>query len=333
MLELLVTLDVAAVALRDPIPVGAPPQQVARAESQTLALVKWLRNVPDEEAVKAIDGLLRSHGGDAGHDAASRDYGKARKQYVTSSASEPSNEYKSPNHGHAWQLANGHLSAGLQLARVDDDGSLLIPPRYSTVVLEIGANSRNTLDQILDRNISSPNAHAFLLTFEPLLDKFATLLARNSRADVRTELGFHNARGIALPFAVSHVGRDGWADLKISGKMDGCASLLHVAANYFSSHCTNTSGVLETRRVPAISLRRVLSTLIPSSRSVAFAKIDAQGADVALLRAAGAEALERIHAVQVEVVRDRMDSHLRCPPQYRAGTHMRIACVSIICHT
>jgi len=43
-----------------------------------------------------------------------------------------------------------------------------------------------------------------------------------------------------------------------------------------------------------------------------------QGADVALLRAAGAEALERIHAVQVEVVRDRMDSHLRCPPQYRA---------------
>ena len=88
--------------------------------------------------------------------------------------------------------------------------------------------------------------------------RYASLLARNSRPDVRTALGFHHARGIALPFAVSPAGRArGTAELKISGSVDGCASLLPAVSSYYSPHCTNASGVMETRLVPTVALEQV----------------------------------------------------------------------------
>ena len=45
----------------------------------------------------------------------------------------------------------------------------------------------------------------FLLSFEPLLDKYASLISRNSRPDTRAPLGHHHPRGLVLPFAVSSV--------------------------------------------------------------------------------------------------------------------------------
>ena len=94
---------------------------------------------------------------------------------------------------------------------------------------QVGSNTRNTLD----RDFLPHEPSAFLLSFEPLLDKYASLLARHSRPDSLTPLGFHTARGIALPFAVSST-PNGVAELKISGSIDGCASLLDPVSAYYS---------------------------------------------------------------------------------------------------
>lgn len=87
----------------------------------------------------------------------------------------------------------------MHLAQLRPDGSLAGVPEGAHLVLEIGANTRNTLD----RELLPQRPDAFLITFEPLLDKYAALLARNSRPDTRATLGAHHPRGLVLPFAVS----------------------------------------------------------------------------------------------------------------------------------
>tara|TARA_B110001452_G_scaffold259514_1_gene255961 strand:+ start:168 stop:962 length:795 start_codon:yes stop_codon:yes gene_type:complete len=204
-----------------------------------------------------------------------------------------------------WSASNGRLQGMLHLAHLDEAGGLRVPPS-AKIVLEIGANSRDTAD----RGLLPLDERLFLVTAEPLLDKWGTLLSRNSHADAMASLGSHHPRGIVLPFAVSEK-RNAQVELKISGEIDGCASLLEAKRGYFSSACTNASGTLDSRAVPSMSLEAVLDVLLPG-RDVAFAKIDAQGLDVAVLRSAGA-ALRRVKAVQLEVVRSR--APLPCPVQ------------------
>ena len=98
-------------------------------------------------------------------------------------------------HAHATRPAT-HLQ--VQLAQLRPDGSLAGVPEGTHLVLEIGANTRNTLD----RELLPQRPDAFLITFEPLLDKYAALLARNSRPDTRATLGAHHPRGLVLPFVV-----------------------------------------------------------------------------------------------------------------------------------
>ena len=149
----------------------------------------------------------------------------------------------------------------------------------------------------------------------------------------------HHPRGIALPFAVSSDANavrefkiSGKADspsplaspapatltqvreFKISGKTDGCASLLSAVSSYYSNDCTNTSGVLERRAVPSVSLEVILGTWL-RGRDVSVAKVDAQGLDVGVVRSGG-RYLSQLKAVQLEVVRDRPP--LKCEPQYAA---------------
>jgi len=208
-----------------------------------------------------------------------------------------------------WESKGGALSANLQVATLTPEGALQIPPS-SKIILEIGANSRDTMDlQFLPQH-----PDAFLLSFEPLLDKYATLLQRNSRPDRRSPLGHHHARGIVLPFAVSSQD-NGVATLKISGQIDGCASLLDAVSSYFSTRCTNRSGVAEARRVPTVSLWRVMESWLPG-RDVQLAKVDAQGLDVDVIQSAR-EHVHRLKAVQLEVVRSRPtgDGH-KCNVQY-----------------
>ena len=162
------------------------------------------------------------------------------------------------------------LPRQVHLAQLKPDGSLAGVPEGAQVVLEIGANTRNTLD----RELLPQRSDAFLITFEPLLDKYAALLARNSRPDTRATLGAHHPRGLVLPFAVSGA-HNGVREFKISGRTDGCASLLDPVSSYYSQDCTNLTGVLEKRRVPSVSLEVVLRDWLPGRR-VARAKVDAQ---------------------------------------------------------
>ena len=57
----------------------------------------------------------------------------------------------------------------MHLAQLRPDGSLAGVPEGAHIMLEIGANTRNTLD----RELLPQRPDAFLITFEPLLDKCA----------------------------------------------------------------------------------------------------------------------------------------------------------------
>lgn len=67
----------------------------------------------------------------------------------------------------------------VHVAQLRTDGTLDIPST-GPLLLEVGANTRNTLD----RELLPCVPDAFLLTFEPLLDKYAARLAhRRMRHD------------------------------------------------------------------------------------------------------------------------------------------------------
>ena len=169
-----------------------------------------------------------------------------------------------------WRAHGSQLQAWVHVADLREDGALALPA-HRHLVLEIGANTRNTLD----RELLPYEPTAFLITFEPLLDKYASLLSRNSRPDTLTPLGRHHPRALALPFAVS-ADANALREFKISGATDGCASLLDPVSSYYSPSCTNVSGVLERRAVPSVSLEHVLTSWL-AGQPVHLAKVDAQG--------------------------------------------------------
>ena len=140
-------------------------------------------------------------------------------------------------------------------------------------------------------------------------------------------LGYHHPRAMVLPFAVSGVANR-VREFQISGRTDGCASLLAPASSYYSADCINTSGVLERRAVPSVSLEAVLDGWL-RGRDVALAKVDAQGLDVGVVRSAGRH-VGRLKAVQLEVVRDRPP--LKCEPQYAAeeGRPSEVKCGAVV---
>ena len=86
---------------------------------------------------------------------------------------------------------------------------------------EIGANTRNTAD--LELLPHRPGA--YLISFEPSLGKYSTLLSRNSMYDHRSPLSNHHKRGLVRPFAVDKQdgylpGRDG-AGTKCGNRLEG----------------------------------------------------------------------------------------------------------------
>ena len=135
------------------------------------------------------------------------------------------------------------------------------------------------------------------------------MLARNSRARVVGDLGWHNSRGIILPFAVSD--RSGVVPFYVSPR-DGCSSLRKTHRperggwrnNGFVRHaCAKT---VQVRHVPAVTLATVLGEWLPGWR-VAKLKIDAQGSDLGVLMAAGASLLRRVNEVSMETLHDSCD--------------------------
>lgn len=182
--------------------------------------------------------------------------------------------------------AQEQLVVPIHVATLDAAGRLAIPAdKY--LVVEVGANTQNTVDQTL----LPVNADAFVLTFEPLLDKYGSLLARNSAPDTYSPLGFHHPRGIVLPMAIASGEPFAWRSLRVHD-VDGCSSLLEGDCGSF----------IETRGVPTVPLRHVLDVWL-GGRRVDYVKIDAQGADLDVVRSAG-PSLRAVASLSVEVPAD-----------------------------
>ena len=200
---------------------------------------------------------------------------------------------------HGPLVRNGSVYSFLQVGNLKH-GKWPIPANLK-VVMEIGANNRNTLDQ----EYLPSHTDSFLLTFEPLLDKYAALVARlsSTQIDKHVPLGFHHQRGIIMPWAIS--GTRGSARFNLA-PVDGCSSLLEPNSDQkWAPWC---KGVPEIRSVPTIPLEEVLR-MLPDGIDVEYLKIDAQGMDVMVVESAGSEA-SRIRRVTIETVTDREDCGL-----------------------
>ena len=165
------------------------------------------------------------------------------------------------------------LTASMQVATLSG-GKLVAPLDAKSIILEIGMSDRNTADdELLPKYPTS-----FLVSFEPLLDKFAVNLAKGTKRfhgnkkDAAVPLGFHHRRGIILPLAVTEKG--GPVTFHVS-KVAGCSSVLPMnKKTTWGRFCLNA---LENRTVDSVSFDTLIS-LLPNL-PIDVMKVDMQGLD------------------------------------------------------
>ena len=172
---------------------------------------------------------------------------------------------------HALSMSKGPggLFATLQVAALSADGTLALPETTTSLIIEIGCSNMGTVDEEewFER---APNST--LIAFEPLLDKYAELLARgnlrfhNGSRDNAVPLGQHHTRGIVLPFAVSE--RGGLQRMQVR-KAAGCSSLLPCAVRNRtkSIESIHDSAVFSLTLIPACAgLHRPRSSTIGAGK-------------------------------------------------------------------
>jgi len=157
--------------------------------------------------------------------------------------------------------------------------------------IEVGANSIGLLRDQMQRQGNFDNG-AFLVSFEPLLDKYAWLLQAMHKRLHRGQLGLQHKHGIVLPYAV---GCSGQTTFYIT-PIDGCSSLLKPRGKEFASDPNkqkwktkigrDCAVEAEQRTVPCISLEKVIREWL-EARDIAYIKIDAQGFDLQVVKSAG----------------------------------------------
>lgn len=196
------------------------------------------------------------------------------------------------------------LSVNVQVAQLDSGtGGIPMPANTSHVVLEIGCSDRNTLDD----ELLPYDPEAFLISFEPMLDKYAVLAARGTtryfgtQSDQAVPLGHHHQRGVILPIAISE---DGGPVAFNVGRVAGCSSILPTNANAtYGKWCQDG---LERREVPTMTLASAIGLAGPLP--IELVKIDVQGLDASLVMATDASLLfSKVRRVQLETVADRCD--------------------------
>ena len=148
----------------------------------------------------------------------------------------------------AFTKTDTQLMTTTQVATLEQ-GKIRVPSDTDGIIIEMGCSDRNTADD----EILPMYPKGFLVSFEPLLDKYAILLARGTeryyrnKRDRAVPLGHHHQRGIILPMAVSQNG--GQLTFYVS-KVAGCSSLLKLNRNTtWGRFCLDS---LETRVVDSL---------------------------------------------------------------------------------
>ena len=195
----------------------------------------------------------------------------------------------------AIEVTRAGVFARVQVAAFTKQGLLPIPANLS-VVIEVGVSDRDTLDQELLGHYDN----YFLVSMEPVVDKYARGLARNrlGGGDEFQRLAHHHDRGIILPMAISD-GPIGGKVLAFNvGQTSGCSSAM--ALNRGSNRLKWCRGLAERREVPSIPLSVLLGWI---GRPVELIKIDAQGLDLRIIQSAGAS-IPSVRRFSMEVVSD-----------------------------
>jgi hypothetical protein len=202
------------------------------------------------------------------------------------------------------------LFARLQVAKLHH-GHLRMPPTTTHVIMEVGCSDFQTLDVTM--NDRSPSA--FLISFEPLLDKYSTLLARGNERfhganarDASTPLGHNHQRAVVLPMALSPQG--GPVNISVS-KVAGCSSIrplrsLQEAAKAKVPWCGGQA--VEQRTVLSLSLGTALG--LAGKLPVSWLKLDAQGLDLALFNTLSPGWGASVLSIEMEV------RSAKCPQLY-----------------
>ncbi|CAD7934124.1 unnamed protein product [Amoebophrya sp. A25] len=209
-------------------------------------------------------------------------------------------------------------------------------PLKKSLFIEIGANSRNLL---MDESYHWQHSResAFLVSFEPLLDKWALLLSLHRGGHDSQGPGRVHDRALAFPLAVGPCRGDhsqeqfnkattftssstrtssssvfDYVSFNVMD-LDGLSSMLQPAEvprpddqdDLHGSPRERLREVKEERRVPCVSLERVLTHWFPEFDEVSVLKVDAQGVDVDVVKSASKETLQkRVKRIELEVLCD-----------------------------
>lgn len=195
------------------------------------------------------------------------------------------------------------------------NGAIKVPKTTDRIIMEIGCSDRNTADN----EILPFYPKGFLISFEPMLDKYSVLMSRGTKRyhseqrDKSVPVGHHHPRGVVLPFAVAPVG--GQHQLYVSA-VAGCSSLLHLnKKTKWGRLCLKT---LENRTVDAISVNDAFS-LAPAHIPIQHLKLDVQGLDGAIIKAIPFKFLAKVKKIEFESFN----------PECNALYHSQIACPEI----
>ena len=196
---------------------------------------------------------------------------------------------------------------GGRISRLHDGGE---PPKQ--VIIEIGCSDFETMDERFSANRAN-EAAMLLLSFEPLVDKWATLLARGRKRFSLLDpfdlwpLGRHLQNGVVLPFAGAS--EAGLRNISVSSTA-GCSSLAPFNPDYKTKRQVgrNCVSVREKRVVQTVTLDDAVG-LVPMHARIHL-KVDAQGLDTSLITATSPATLARVDLVSMEVRSDE------CPVLY-----------------
>jgi len=199
------------------------------------------------------------------------------------------------------------LFANIQVAAYPFEQNFAdIKPLPSEFWIEIGSNSRDVMRDSPEMTAAFAKG-AFLLTFEPLVDKYAFLMSKyGGQPDSRRQLGLQHDRGLVFPFAV---GCSGSAEFHVAN-VDGCSSVLPMQEDKFDADPAvaakwpgwvkdNCAKAKESRTVPCVSLEQVIGEWL-GGKDIAHIKIDAQGFDLNVVKSAGKH-IDKLKSIHMEV--------------------------------